>query len=371
MEQRVGLENFEWNRIVEPLLSWYGKNARKLPWREGKNPYQIWVSEIMLQQTRVEAVIPYYKRFLEQLPDIRALAECPEEKLLKLWEGLGYYNRVRNMQAAAQTIMVEYGGIFPKEYETIKTLKGIGSYTAGAISSIAFSVPKPAVDGNVLRVTTRVSGDEQDILLASTRKKVENVLETVLPRENPGTMNQALMELGATICIPNGAPKCGECPWKAFCVTAQTGDYERIPVREKKTKRRMENRTILVAKWGDKVLLDRRPKKGLLAGMYEFPNLTGHLDRDQVVEEMKRRGLSPLRLKRLEDAVHIFSHVEWHMRGYFVQLDETGECPENQMFVDVRETEKKYPIPSAFRRFCAYLDLKLGNEAFGSEDGEK
>ena len=208
------------NDIVKPLTEWYRQNKRSLPWRDRHNAYYTWVSEIMLQQTRVEAVKPYFRRFTEELPDPAALAECPEEKLLKLWEGLGYYNRVRNMQIAAQTVVEEYDGVLPASYEKLLSLKGIGSYTAGAIASIAYDIPVPAVDGNVLRVITRIIEDDGDIMKQSVKKRIENKLQEIMPGEYPGDFNQALMELGAVVCVPNGEPKCDVCP-VAFCCGAR------------------------------------------------------------------------------------------------------------------------------------------------------
>ena len=204
------------NEIVQPLISWYRQNKRILPWRDQKNAYYTWVSEIMLQQTRVEAVKPYFLRFIGELPDVKALAECPKEKLMKLWEGLGYYNRVRNMQSAAQNVVSEYSGILPASYEELLALKGIGSYTAGAIASIAYDIPVPAVDGNVLRVFSRITEDRQDIMKQSVRRQVEEKLLGIMPKEAPGDFNQALMELGAVVCVPNGPARCTECPWREW-----------------------------------------------------------------------------------------------------------------------------------------------------------
>ena len=208
------LKDYPIGQLIQPLLEWYPSHARVLPWREEPAPYRVWVSEIMLQQTRVEAVKPYFERFMKELPDIRALAECPEDRLLKLWEGLGYYNRVRNMQAAARTVMKDYGGVLPPDYEALRGLKGIGDYTAGAIASIAYGIPVPAVDGNVLRILMRVSQDDSDIMKQSVKTRARELLLPVIPEGQAGKLTQALMELGATVCVPNGEPKCPQCPWQ-------------------------------------------------------------------------------------------------------------------------------------------------------------
>ena len=221
-------------QIVSPLVEWYRENKRILPWRDQDNAYYTWVSEIMLQQTRVEAVKPYFERFITELPDVRALALCPEKKLMKLWEGLGYYNRVRNMQEAARTVTVEYGGVLPADHQKLLSLKGIGSYTAGAIASIAYHIPVPAVDGNVLRVISRITESREDIMKQSVRKKIEEELLAIMPGDCPGDFNQALMELGAVICVPNGSPKCGECPAAFCCKAYRHGTVEELPVKAKK-----------------------------------------------------------------------------------------------------------------------------------------
>lgn len=357
-------EPFDLKIIVEPLLTWFEKNARALPWREDATPYRVWVSEIMLQQTRVEAVKPYFERFMSALPDVKELAECPQDKLLKLWEGLGYYNRVRNMQIAAKTVMAEYGGNLPADYDALLSLKGIGSYTAGAIASIAYQIPVPAVDGNVLRVISRLTADDGDIMKASVKTAMERDLKEIMPKDRAGSFNQALMELGATVCLPNGEPLCDRCPWKEICCAKAQGRIDTLPVKSKAKPRKIEKRTVLIIKSADKVLLSRRPEGGLLAGLYEFPNVTGHLDEDAVITYVKKQGLTPIRLKKLCSAKHIFSHIEWQMIGYMIQLDETERAPETMLFAEPAETEAKYPIPAAFARYTEYMDIRLGNEKY-------
>lgn len=338
----------------EPLIRWYRENRRDLPWRQQPSPYHVWVSEIMLQQTRVEAVKPYYQRFLAALPAVRDLAEVPEDQLLKLWEGLGYYNRVRNMQKAARQVMADYGGEFPVTYEGIRSLAGIGSYTAGAIASFAYGLPKPAVDGNVLRVIMRLTGDDSDIMKQSTKKQVEEKLEPVIPADAASDFNQGLIELGAMVCVPNGQPKCEACPLAGMCRARIEGRIEELPVKTRAKERRIEERTILVFRDGEKTAICKRPDKGLLAGMYELPNYLGHMSRKEVAAYSKEIGLMPVRIKKLPEAKHIFSHVEWHMTGYEVRVDELEKTNEKGfLFIHPEEIQERYPIPAAFGSYLS------------------
>ncbi len=355
------------DRIAEPLLAWYDAGRRILPWREEPTPYHVWLSEIMLQQTRVEAVKPYYDRFLQALPDIGSLAAVEEEKLLKLWEGLGYYNRARNLKKAAEILVSEYGGEMPDDYEKIQALPGIGSYTAGAVSSIAFGRPYPAVDGNVLRILSRLRCDDRDILNAKVKKSVEDDLLDVMPSDRPGDFNQALMELGATVCIPNGAPKCESCPWKELCLARAEGRTAEFPKKAKKKPRSMEKRTILVIQDAERVALRRRPERGLLAGMYEFPSLEGHCEEAEVSAYLKKIGLSPIRIRKLPPAKHVFTHREWHMTGYLIRVDElavkgTGQELQGFVFVEPEQTRTNYPIPSAFAAYAERVEMRRGME---------
>lgn len=352
-------------KIAEPLLKWYDKGRRILPWREDPQPYYVWLSEIMLQQTRVEAVKPYYDRFIQNVPDIQALAEMEEDKLVKLWEGLGYYNRVRNLQKAAKAIVKEYEGKMPSEYESLLELPGIGSYTAGAIASIAYGKAVPAVDGNVLRVLSRLRMDGEDILSQKTKTRVEKELREVIPANRPGDFNQALMELGAMVCLPNGEPKCGECPWETLCQAHHMGKTAEFPKKKAKKARKIEEKTVLVIQDEDRAAFRRRPEKGLLAGMYEFPVLEGRLTEDKVLEILGQMGLKVLRIRPIGEAKHIFSHKEWHMVGYAIKVDELErpEKPEFQqdwIFVDKNEVRENYPVPSAYAAYTEYLDIKLG-----------
>ncbi len=353
------------DQIAGPLLTWYDKGRRILPWREEPTPYHVWLSEIMLQQTRVEAVKPYYDRFLKALPDIRSLAEVDEEQLLKLWEGLGYYNRARNLKKAAMTIMSDYGGEMPGQYDELCKLSGIGSYTAGAISSIAFGNPVPAVDGNVLRILSRLRVDDRDILDAKVRKSIEEELRGVMPADRPGDFNQALMELGAMVCIPNGMAKCKECPWNHLCEARKQSRIAEFPKKAPKKPRSIEKKTILVIQDAEKVALHKRPDKGLLAGMYEFPSMEGHREEEEVIEYLKQLGLQPLRIRKLEDTKHIFTHKEWHMIGYAIRVDELCKLEKASasgelLFIDPMETQSNYPIPSAFAAYADYMEMKRG-----------
>ena len=258
--------------IVEPLIRWFRENKRDLPWRQTKDPYAVWVSEIMLQQTRVEAVKPYYIRFLQTLPTVKDLANADEEAILKLWEGLGYYSRVRNMQKAAIQIMEDFGGVFPANQKDLLSLKGIGSYTAGAVGSIAFGLPIPAVDGNVLRVMSRITADASDISLQITKKEWESRLAEIMPQECAGDLNQALMELGAMVCLPNGAPKCGVCPVRASCMAYCKNQTAVYPVKAEKKPRTLEYLNVFFCVDGEKIAIGKRPKNGLLSGLWELPN---------------------------------------------------------------------------------------------------
>lgn len=343
--------------ITEPLLSWYEENKRDLPWRRDPSPYHVWVSEIMLQQTRVEAVKGYYERFLSALSGIEDLAACPENKLLKLWEGLGYYNRVKNMQKAAKEIVLKYNKEIPADYEKILALPGIGSYTAGAVSSIAFGLKKPAVDGNVLRVISRITENGDDILKQSVKKRVEQELEAVMPEDRPGAFNQSLMELGATVCIPNGMAKCSDCPVSHLCKARANGTVLEYPKKASKKKRRIEEKTVLLIQNGQEYAICRRPDQGLLAGLYEFPNVEGWLTEEEVIRAVEEWKLIPLHIRTAGEAKHIFSHVEWHMKGYVVKVASTEEKEAgNLLFINKKESKGKYAIPSAFSAYRKYIE---------------
>lgn len=338
-------------QLTEPLLSWYGANARDLPWRRSPDAYRVWVSEIMLQQTRVAAVLGYYARFLEAFPTVEALAGADEGQLMKLWEGLGYYSRARNLQKAARVVTEQLGGRFPETYEGLMALPGIGDYTAGAILSIAFGQRVPAVDGNVLRLAARITGSRADVTDMKVRRAFRaQVLEAMPEAKRSGAYNQALMDLGATVCLPNGEPLCESCPARDFCVGHLAGCARELPVRAPKRKRRVEERTVLVLLSPDGVALRRRPDTGLLAGLWEFPNVEGKLDEAAAGALAEQWGLEIKNWCRRVTARHIFTHVEWHMTGYVLHVQ--GRGPED--FVWSRgEALASLAVPSAFARFLA------------------
>ena len=333
------------------LLGWYDAERRILPWREDPTPYHVWISEIMLQQTRVDTVIPYSERFLSELPDVRALAEAPEDRLLKLWQGLGYYSRVRNMQKAARQVVERYGGKIPDQPKELEKLAGIGEYTAAAIASIAYQVRVPSVDGNLLRVFARTTGYEESVRTPEAKKAAQAYFLELLPEDRPGDVNQALMDLGATICLPNGAPDCGRCPWQDCCEAHRTGREAELPLREEKKARAVDRKTVLVIRTGGRYVIRRRGPKGLLAGLYEFPNEEGWLSEAEAAEACRRLGLEPAGIRRLADAKHIFTHREWHMRGYAVDAKPASPA-EGLLQATADELAKTYSIPTAF---SAYL----------------
>ena len=333
--------------LPDLLLPWYARNRRDLPWRQDKEPYHIWLSEIMLQQTRVEAVKGYYARFLEALPTVQALAECDGDQLHKLWEGLGYYSRVRNLKKAAQVILQEYGGQFPQGYAQVLALPGIGAYTAGAICSIAFGQRTPAVDGNVLRLISRLTDDPSPIDLPATRKAVTGLLAEVYP-EDAGTFTQALMELGATLCGPNRKPACEACPCKGICLAYQNGTAEALPVKGPKKEKRQEDRTVFLFSCDGRYALEKRPEKGLLAGLWQFPNVSGKLTMAQALAAAASMGLTPREIYREAEKKHIFTHIQWNMRGIYLEVS----APAGSFrWCTPAEIDKEAALPTAFRQF--------------------
>lgn len=353
LEEKPFTEEERLQAANEPVLAWFSKHARILPWRENPEAYRVWISEIMLQQTRVEAVKPYYERFLKACPTPKELAEIEDDRLMKLWEGLGYYNRARNLKKAAAIICEEYGGKLPDRYEELLTLPGIGSYTAGAIASIAYGRVKPAVDGNVLRVISRVLLNREDILKSSVKRSMEALLEKTMPKDHSGDYNQALMEIGAMVCLPNGKPRCEECPFASLCLAHREHVEQEIPVKKPKKARKQEERTVLVIENADSVSLRKRPATGLLAGLYELPNFEGKWKKEEIVSIL---GLNPEEVESVEklpDTKHIFSHVEWRMMGYLVKIK--GELPKQFLSINKQCLETEYSLPSAFGAYRKWV----------------
>jgi len=340
--------------MISPLCSWYKKNKRVLPWRKNRDPYRIWVSEIMLQQTRVEAALPYYERFLEALPSVEDLANAPEEQLLKLWEGLGYYSRVRNMQKAARQVVENFGGVFPKDAKLLASLSGIGSYTAGAISSIAFNLPEPAVDGNVLRVVARLCNNDEDILLPQTKKRVEGELKEVYHlAEDAGDLTQGIMELGALVCVP-GTPRCGDCPLSHLCRAKAAGRELEVPVRIVKTEKKPEKRTVFLLVCDGKVALTKRGDKGPLAGMWEFPAIDKKLS-EKAAQKLMTEWETEGTLQSFIKSRHVFTHLVWEMESYVVHVQEQSE---RFFWFSAGELSEKIALPSAMKPFYRALSEK-------------
>ena len=341
------------------LLAWYDGNRRILPWREDPAPFHVWLSEIMLQQTRVEAVKGYYTRFLEALPDIPSLADAEEEDLLKLWEGLGYYSRVRNLHRAAQIIVRELGGSMPETAEELRKLPGIGDYTAAAVASIAFGKTAAAVDGNLLRVFSRMTMDPEEMKAPAAKKKAEAYFLSLMEeagsgteRNIPGDINQALMDLGATVCLPSGTPLCEECPWNALCRAHESGRETDFPVIPEKKARKIEKKTVLIIRYDGRTVLRQRPKKGLLAGMYEFPNEEGTLSEKEALLAARKLGFQAVRIRPLPESRHIFTHREWHMSAFEIFADELLEAPGAPLILAAEEEiREKYAIPTAFSKY--------------------
>ncbi len=365
------------SEFSDKLLAWYQANRRVLPWREDPTPYHVWLSEIMLQQTRVEAVREYYNRFLIRLPDVQALAEAPEDVYLKLWEGLGYYSRIRNLHKAAQMVVEEYGGKLPQSAEELMKLPGIGRYTSSAIASIAFGQKIPAVDGNLLRIFSRLQSYEDNIKTPAALKEASSFYlsrmpdaaadETSLdaaaakngrPGNSRGDFNQALMDLGTAVCLPGSRPACEKCPVAVFCRihNEKPGREMTLPVMPARKERKVEPLTVFIIRNGEMTAVRKRPARGLLAGLYEFPNAKGTLEQDDAVKWLRKHGVEPLRINRLCSAVHVFTHKEWHMTGYEVRIDPFCDAADHFIMADPQEIRDKYCIPSAFDAYLACID---------------
>lgn len=331
-----------YKQLPDTLLPWYKQNARALPWRQDTEPYHVWLSEIMLQQTRVEAVIPYFERFIHTYPTLSVLAEAEDDQLHKLWEGLGYYSRVRNMKKCAQVCVERYDGELPRTRDELLKLPGIGPYTAGAIASIACHERVCAVDGNVLRVFSRVLCSTEDIMSARARKHIEQRMMAYLPDETRiSAFNQALMDLGATICLPKGEPRCTRCPVQKECMACMRGMQDELPVRSARKPRRIEEHTVLIFVCQGRIKLEKRPPKGLLADLYGFPMRDGKMSEAEV-----KAAYASGRVISLKQHVHVFTHVEWHMNGFLIESEERDETYHSQA-----EIERDFALPTAFRPF--------------------
>ena len=329
------------------ISEWYAASRRVLPWRREPTPYHTWIAEIMLQQTRIEAVIPYYTRFLEELPDVPALAAVPEDRLLKLWEGLGYYSRARNLKKAAVMLTEQYGGELPASAEELRKLPGIGEYTAGSIASISFGLPEPAVDGNVLRVMTRLLACPDDIARSAVMREITALLRDAYPSgREAGMLTEGLMELGETVCLPNAAPHCEICPLRKICLAHIAGEERSYPFKSAAGKRRMEEKTVFLLRCGERLALRRRPERGLLAGLWEFPNTEGRLNKSEAAQQVSAWGLLAEEPVFCGEARHVFTHVEWQMAGYAVNCAQEGE---GFQWCTAEEIAGSYSLPAAFR----------------------
>lgn len=340
--------------FAEKLLNWYDSNARIMPWRTHPTPYRVWVSEMMLQQTRVDAVIPYFERFMRELPTVQDLADIQEEKLLKLWEGLGYYNRALNLKKAAKMIVEQYNGEIPSDTEKLQSLPGIGSYSSGAIASIAFHVKATAIDGNVLRVMARITANKGDIADKTVKSEIDETVKVMLP-PRVGDFNQALMELGATVCIPNGLPKCSECPVQSLCKAYEQGIASSLPLKTPKKERKIIEKTIFILEYKNQFAIKQRPSSGLLPNLWEFPSAEGHYSLEECKSSLNQIGILANNITQLKPSKHIFTHLEWHMIGYFIVAEEIGQNSE-LIWATKSQLKNQYSIPKAFKEYLRFID---------------
>ena len=351
--------------LCTSLLAWRksAPDTRDLPWRDEPTPYHVWISEIMLQQTRAAVVRGYYLRFLDALPSVRDLADVDDDALMKLWQGLGYYSRARNLKRAAEVIVREHEGQLPKDFDALLALPGIGRYTASAIASFAYGQPRPAVDGNFLRVAARVTANPIDIAKDTSKRALETALATSYPSgREAGLLNEAFMDLGATICLPNGAPLCHTCPVAQLCLAHDRGTEQNYPVKTALKARRKEKRTVLLLSCGEKIAIRKRPARGLLAGLWEYPNIDKKLNKRAVREHLEEKGFHILDIAPLPSARHIFSHIEWDLTGWAVTVADANEpplmaaedrtdAPSSLLWVRREELADTYSIPAAFGYF--------------------
>lgn len=336
------------------LLKWYDATARALPWRAVRDPYLIFVSEIMLQQTRAETVIDYWTRFIAQYPTVEALAAAPEEDVLKAWEGLGYYSRARNLRKCAQRVVAEYGGRFPADVAALRKLPGIGPYTAGAVGSIAFGIRAAAVDGNVERVVSRLRGIREDVGIPSVRRHLHAQAGALVPEDRPGDFNQAMMELGARVCQP--VPRCQECPVSAFCDAQDAGDADALPVKQRKAAQRIQPRGIALVLLDRRILVHRREER-LLHGLWSFPGFDGAVLPAEVEESLQKLGVQASFVDSLGSARHVFTHIIWEMT-LLRYAAEGDACPPGWRWV-TQEELAALPMPTALKAARALADRLL------------
>lgn len=334
------------------LLNWYKEKARELPWRSDPNPYKVWVSEAMLQQTRVDTVIPYFNRFVEEIPTVESLAKVEDEKLFKLWQGLGYYRRATFLKKSAQIIVKQYNGELPSKVDELLSLPGIGAYTAGAIASIAFNISVPAIDGNVLRVMARINAEQGDIKNPQVKKQIEEFVKILIPDNHAGDFNQAIMDLGAGVCLPNGIPKCSECPVKEFCRAYAKGLVSQIPLKIEKKARKRQEKTILTVQWNGRIAIRKRKNNGLLANLWELPNFDGFLPIEQCIMLLEESGLRVTGCITMKKAKHIFTHIEWNMQGYSISVEGQASLFD-WTWATAEEIHSTYSIPTTFQAFLS------------------
>ena len=353
---------------MNDLVSWYRLNKRSFPWRDTGDPFDVWISEIMLQQTRTEAVISYFERFRTEIPDIQALADIEEEKLMRLWEGLGYYSRACNLKRCAMKLVEEHDGRIPADYDLLMKLPGIGPYTAGAVMAIAFGRPYAAIDGNVLRVLSRFFGIREDIRLDAVRRRLTDIVEKAYENEKIddhrfiSDLTQAFMDLGATVCIPNGKPACESCPLKEDCWALRNDLVQEIPYRSRNRERKIIRRTLFIIRNADRFLLEKRPNTGLLAGMYEFIGVDEKMDEKDAKRYLKEEGFDVLQIRRLPSSKHVFTHLEWHMDAYEVKIGDFDLPLKEGQILATREELEELAIPSAFKTYSDYYGLRKERE---------
>lgn len=349
------LRYFDNSGFQNKLISWYLANKRDLPWRQNRDPYRVWVSEIMLQQTKVDTVKPYFERFMEKFPDVHALANAEEQTVLKAWEGLGYYSRARNLQSAVREVVATYDGKIPDDKNELGKLKGVGPYTKGAILSIAFGKPEPAVDGNVMRVLSRVLHISDNIADAKVKKRFEAIVSDLISKDDPSSFNQGLMELGALVCTPK-SPRCSICPVKGFCNAYAQGIQEQLPVKSKAKKPKKMAYMVLLLKKGEKIVVEKRSDQGLLANLWQFPMIPmeGKIDIEYAEKWFEKEYEWSIRIgEKAGELKHVFTHLVWDLKIYHA---EALYSPDYSSLKTVNSTEiKAYPFPVSHQKMMKFF----------------